>query len=114
MGSYTDLTVGGYPILETKSYASSEALTIFRESDKIISERRLAERNVLVWGVPDKEDQDEAETAFVYRASVSVVKDRLNVMGFTLARIEADFYSIRDAKINEYVSWLEGEDEGES
>ena len=36
MGSYTDLTVGGYPILETKSYASLEALTIFRESDKII------------------------------------------------------------------------------
>lgn len=113
MGSYTDLTVGGYPILETKSYASLEALTIFRESDKIIFERRLAERNVLVWGVPDKEDQDEAEIAFVYQASVSVVKDRLNVMGFNLDRAEADFYSIRDAKIDEYVSWLRYEDEGE-
>lgn len=113
MGSYTDLSVGGYPVLETKSYASSKAMTIFRESDRVIFDRKLVERNVLVWGEPDAEDRDEIEKAFVYRASISVVKDRLNVMGFTLDRVEEDFHFIRDAKIDEYISWLEDEDEGE-
>jgi hypothetical protein len=107
MGSYTDLSVGGYPVLETKSYASSEALTIFRESDRAIFDRKLVERNVLVWGEPDAEYRDDIEKAFVYKASIPVVKDRLNVMGFTLDRVEADFHFIRDAKIEEYVSWLE-------
>jgi hypothetical protein len=113
MGSYTDLSVGGYPVLETKSYASSEALTIFRESDRVIFDRKLVERNVLVWGEPDAEYRDEIEQAFIYRAKISVVKDRLNIMGFTLDRVKEDFCSIRDSRIEEYVSWVEGENEGE-
>lgn len=112
MGSYTDLSVGGYPVLETKSYASLEALTIFRESDKAIVDRKIADRNVLVWGEPDLRDKDETEQAFVYRASVLVVKARLNVMGFTLGRVQQDFHSIRDSEIAKYTSWLE-EEEGE-
>jgi HEPN superfamily Toprim-like protein len=112
MGSYTDLSVGGYPVLETKSYASSRALTIFRESDRAIFDRKLSERNVLVWGKPDAECRDEIEKAFVYRASIPVVKDRLNVMGFTLDRVEDEFHLIRDARIEEYASWLEDENEG--
>jgi hypothetical protein len=34
MGSYTELSIDGYPLLTTKNYAEPEVLTIFRESDK--------------------------------------------------------------------------------
>jgi hypothetical protein len=111
MGSYTDLSVGDYPVLETKSFASSQALTVFRESDKIFADRKLSERSVLVWGNADRED--EIEKCFMYRASIRVVKDRLNVMGFTLDRVKREFHSVRDAKISTYISWIEDDEEGE-
>jgi len=47
MGSYTDLSVGGYPILETKSAVVPEAMTIFRETDKRLFTRKISERNEL-------------------------------------------------------------------
>ena len=33
MGTYTELTISGYPLLHTKSAVSSEAMTVFRELD---------------------------------------------------------------------------------
>jgi hypothetical protein len=47
MGSYTEFSVDGYPLVETKSFAVPEVLAVFRESDKRVFQRMFSERNRL-------------------------------------------------------------------
>lgn len=77
MGSYTDLSVGGYPILETKSAVVPEAMTIFRETDKRVFTRKISERNELIWGQPDAATDDVSETAVQYACETGKIIDRL-------------------------------------
>lgn len=111
MGSYTDLSIDGYPILETKSYVIPEVMTLFQESDKRVAPRKLSERNELVWGkVSPEADQDEI--AVTYSCEVWKVIDRLNVMGFTMPRIREEFEDIRKSEVEKYAAWLEDSDDG--
>ncbi len=65
MGSYTEFSVNGYPLVQTKSYAVPEVLSVFRESDKRVFQRMFSERNWMVWGKTTLED-DELETVILY------------------------------------------------
>jgi hypothetical protein len=94
MGSYTDLTIDGFVVIEAKSYVFADAMTIFRESNKKTFERKISE------------DSEELETAIVYACKTSHVIDRLNVMGFTMQRIREDFEEIRQEEIEKLNSWL--------
>ncbi len=100
MGSYTELSIDGYPLLNTKSFAVPEALTIFRETDKRVFERKFSERNPAVWGTPNPED-DEYETAVLYQSTAGKIAQRLDIMGFTLYRAQKDFERLRLQRINE-------------
>ena len=62
MGSFTDLSVGGYPLLQTKSEAVPEVMTVFQEADR----RVFTERNERVSGDADSEDDGETEVGIVY------------------------------------------------
>ena len=95
MGSYTDLSIGGYPVLQTKGAVDHEVMTIFRESDKRVFPRLLSERNELVWGKPDTNEEDEIETAVLYASDAHKVADRLDIMGFTMARVRHAFEPAR-------------------
>lgn len=106
MGSYTDLSVGGYPILETKSAVLPEAMTVFRETDRRVFTRRVSERNALVWGVRN-ENNTEIETAIEYSCEVGHAIDRLNVMGFTLDCVQREFELGRQTTIAKFESWAE-------
>ena len=66
MGSYTDLSVDGYPLIQTKSAVIPEVMTIFRETDRRLFVRNLSERNELIWGQPDIHIPDDTETAVQY------------------------------------------------
>jgi hypothetical protein len=46
MGSYTHLTVAGYPLFETKSEVVPELMTVFRETDRRMFIRRISDRKV--------------------------------------------------------------------
>lgn len=105
MGSYTELSVAGYPVVESKSAVVPEAMTVFRETDRRVFTRRTSERNVLVWGVPDDSEEDEIETAIEYSCETASVIDRLNVMGFTLSRVRREFESGRRAELAKFESW---------
>lgn len=107
MGTITDLTIAGYPIIETKSVVVPEVMTIFRETDRRIFTRRLSERNPLVWGEPEDRSDEEMETAIEYSCETGKVSDRLNVMGFTLRRVREEFETGRRAKLENYESWAE-------
>ena len=95
MGSITDLSVDGYPLLQTKSAVIPEVMTIFRETDRRIFVRNVSERNELIWGKPGTHLTDETETAVQYVADAYKVADRLNVMGFTMRRVRDSFEPAR-------------------
>ncbi len=96
----TEFSIDGYPLLETKSYAVDEVLVIFRESDKRVFDRMLSERNPMVWGIPSPED-DELETVILYQSTAERIAQRLDIMGFTLARAKEDFeLALREKLLN--------------
>ncbi|MCL5291038.1 MAG: HEPN/Toprim-associated domain-containing protein [Actinobacteria bacterium] len=88
-------------MLLTKSTVVPEAMTIFRESDKCIFDRKLSERNPVIWGEPKEPDRETHERAVVYQSDTTKVIDRLNIMGFTIRRIKEDFKAIRAQKLEE-------------
>ncbi len=75
MGSYADLTIGGFLVLSTRSFAYPEAATVFDESDRFYTEPK----------------DDEHIALFGYSAAASVIRDRLDVMGFSLSASREEF-----------------------
>ena len=104
MGTYTELTIADYPLISSKSAVIPEVMTIFRETDRHVFTRRVAERNVLVWGEPDDPNDNETETVIEYSCETGKVIDRLNIMGFTIRRAREDFEVGRTAELNKYAS----------
>src|SRR6267143_4218087 len=107
MGSFTDLSVDGYPLLQTKSEAVPEVMTVFQETDR----RVFAARNESVLGDADSQDSGETEAGIVYSCETRKVIDRLDVMGFTLRRAREDFETLRKSKIEEFDAWAEDGEE---
>ena len=100
MGSYTELTVGGYLLLTTKSYAHTETFTIFRESGKRVFDRRISIENPLIPGTPANQ-RNEIETVVLYQSTAATVAQRLDIMGFTLDQARREFESLRLQEIEE-------------
>ena len=65
MGTYTELTIADYPIVSSKSAVVPEVMTLFRETNRRVFTRRVAERNVLIGGEPDDPNDQEAETVIL-------------------------------------------------
>jgi hypothetical protein len=105
MGTYTDFSIAGYPLINSKSAVVPEAMTVFRESDKRVFSRRLGERNPLVWGDAYANEADEVETATMYVCNIDAVIARLEVMGFTINRTRRDFEVGRQAELAMYQDW---------
>lgn len=88
MGSIGYFSIGGFTIAETENSIEPEFLILFDESDKIIEYDP---------DVPDPienrdEDEDDVSVEYAgYSAELSVVKDRLDLMGFTIERARRDF-----------------------
>jgi hypothetical protein len=92
MGTYCEFYVADYPVFSSKGQASPLFMTLFRERDKRVFDRRCADRNRLTWGHADW-DPTEMERVVEYTSTVPEVRDRLRVMGFTLPRAMAEFES---------------------
>lgn len=101
MGSSCELYVDNHPVLSSKSYAVGEAMTLFREEDKRVYERKVSERNSLIWG--HQEDDGEVETVYEYSNTVEIIIDRLEVMSFAIPRVEREFKQ----EINELIQSME-------
>ena len=106
MGSYTELTVAGYPLITSKSEVIPEVMTVFRETDRRVHTRRVSERNPLVWGVPDPDNQ-EIETTIEYSCLAREAIDRLDVIGFSLRRVRESFEAGRQLRLDELASRAE-------
>ena len=106
MGSYTELTVAGYPLITSKGAVIPEVMTVFRETDRRVFTRRVSERNPLVWGTPDPDNQ-EIETAIEYSCMTHQAIHRLDVMGFSFRRVRESFEAERQLKLDELESRAE-------
>jgi hypothetical protein len=109
MGTYTDFSIAGYPLINSKSAVVPETMTVFRESDKRVFTRRLGDRSPLVWGDAYADQADEVESATLYVCNTDAVVARLEVMGFTINRARRDFESGRQAELAMYEELARGE-----
>tara|TARA_R110002167_G_scaffold98718_7_gene259400 strand:- start:19661 stop:20872 length:1212 start_codon:yes stop_codon:yes gene_type:complete len=82
-------------------------MTLFRESDRRIRTRKHG-INDLIQGIDDVCAGSEIEeTAIEYVCSAKHAADRLDVMGFNMQRVQAEFESGCLARVAEYRSWEE-------
>lgn len=107
------LFVADYPIYPSVGDIDPIIMTIFRESDRRVFERRIAERNRLVWGIDelDLSDENEMEIVYEYANTVANIRQRLDVMGFSLRRVREEFYKVlaedsvsHESQINRFVA----------
>lgn len=85
-------------------------MTLFRETNRRVFTRRVAERNVLIWGEPNDPDDQETEMVTEYSCTTADAIDRLNIMGFTYSRVQDEFEAGRRAELEKYSSWAEDDD----
>lgn len=71
-------------------------MTLFEECDKAVFRRRLCERNSREWCI-DPSDTEE-ETAYIYRLPALHARQRLDILGYTVAKARALF----DTRVAEY------------
>jgi hypothetical protein len=110
MSSHTILDIDGYDLLDTARYADETVLTVFRESDKYLEVVRIADdlsRTVLPKQVGSdfEVDEEDEQISVGYRASGKIVRDRLDVMGFTLDATRSVFERGILARLERLTEW---------
>jgi len=91
MGSYATLSVGGRELFSTKNGIDPLLMSIFRPRDKRIRKEPATE------AVADAYDRDaeledlDTVTILEYRSTVAQLRDRLDLMGFTLEHSRSAF-----------------------
>ena len=121
MGSYCQLEIAGHGFLGSKSYVDDVLMTLFDESDRQVTERRIDDADPDSAG-PD--DEPEFETLYQYRLDAAGAKHRLDILGFTVARARDAFehgiqelLSVDDDEGSSFYcgpSWLDEGDERRS
>lgn len=109
MGSYCQLYIAEYPVFSSKSYVYPAVMTMFRERDKSIYQRHFSERNQIEWGHVTP-DYDDFETAVEYRAKAKELRDRLDIIGFSLAKVRSEFNKMKAFKLEKLKEWSEDDD----
>jgi hypothetical protein len=89
MGAYAQLLVDGYSFCETKNHVDPTVMTLFRESDRRCVERTYAE----VYG-EEPQEGNPTVVCFGYANTARNIRQRLDVMGFSLAGVERDFRAV--------------------
>jgi hypothetical protein len=87
MGSYANLNLGGYPLASTKNDVDPTAMMLFTKDDERI---RLPDPAEVAFDPVDGEEVDCSPT-IEYVASLAVVRDRLEFMGYTLDKSREEF-----------------------
>ena len=107
MGSYTELTIDNYPIHSSKSYVPNISC-IFCESDKKVFDRKINERNEIIWG---NIEEDDIETAYEYQTIVEIAIERLEILGYSLNKTKQDFIESKNKEVEEQNNFLEFPDD---
>jgi hypothetical protein len=89
MGTYVTLSIAGHEILSTKNSTNNAVMTLFVEHDKVA---RSKGRTIPLEEFFESDKRSEIEEPFLgYETYVHVARDRMDVMGYTMARVKALF-----------------------
>jgi hypothetical protein len=105
MGSYCELYISNYLIATTKNEIDPFLLSIFQPNDLVVYERKIGERYQLLYGRDDS--VDERERAIQYINTAQNLKERLNVVGFTMKRVEEAFENSKIESLERLNEWIE-------
>lgn len=99
-------------MITSKNRVIPEVMTLFREADRQEFTRSLSDAGCLPED-PRDDDFDDDETVLVREYSVETWKaiERLNVMGFSMSRIQREYEECRAADLGVFESWAEEESE---
>ncbi|WP_313717622.1 HEPN/Toprim-associated domain-containing protein, partial [Kaistella carnis] len=104
MGSYCELYISNFPIATTKNEIDPFLLSIFQPNDLVIFDRKIGDRFQLLYG---REDSiDEQEIAIQYFNTAQNLKDRLNVIGFTMKKVEKEFENTKRESLERLHEWI--------
>jgi len=104
MGQYCELYISDYPISTTKNEIDPFILSLFQPEDLNHFDRLIGERNQLLYGRGDSDD--ETEHAVEYSNTAKNIKDRLEIMGFTLKKAMSEFEIGKDESIERLTGYL--------
>lgn len=106
MGSWAYLRIGDFTLYSNKDDVDPTVMMLFTEADK-----RVREVNASEFDVSEMQDGDpgssEPSIAVEYAASLAVVKDRLEFMGFTVPIVRREFDAGVEEQLNDLNRRLE-------
>jgi hypothetical protein len=105
MGTLTALTIGGYDFYSTRSYADPLVMTIFTEDDRFEKSSVTSDDSL------DYAEDQYDRTEIGYTAPAAVIRDRLDVMGFTLRAAKETFEQGVRTRLAELREWENEPDE---
>jgi hypothetical protein len=108
MGQYCELYISDYPISTTRNEIDPSILSLFQPEDLNHFDRLIGARNQLLYGRDDIED--ETEHAVEYSNTAKNIRDRLEIMGFTLKKAMSEFESSKEESIEELSGYLNDKD----
>ena len=91
MGSTCVLSIADYPLGETKASPPADWVSFFACTDFKKRRRRIGKRNPLIWGRPQPNTVNVLESIYEYIAPAWVVRERLDLFGFTLNEFDTKF-----------------------
>ncbi len=105
MGSYCELYISKFPISTTKNEVDPFLLSIFLPEDLVVFERKVGDRFQLLYGRDD--EVEENERAIQYVNTAKNLKERLDVIGFTMKRVKEAFENSKKESLECLKEWLE-------
>jgi hypothetical protein len=106
MGSFAQLEIDGFEIYSTKNSVDNEVMTIFRESEQVVIPNCPPSESV--FGETVDSQDGETDCRVVYTCEVWKVRDRLDIMGFTLTRVNREFQELLSKHV-ESIDWWNGD-----
>lgn len=109
MGSYAECWIGSFYVGSTKNDIDPGLMQLFRSSDKqsISAKKGNLPFQLHRW-VIDIEDEEDV-SVICYRAPVRVIKDRLELIGYTLETAKSAFTISMKAEAALYKKWAQGD-----
>ncbi len=91
MGSYSTLRIGGRQLFSAKNGIDPLLMSLFRPSDKRIRKEAATEALADAYGRKAELEDVDPVTIVQYRSTVTHLRDRLDLMGFTSQRARRTF-----------------------
>src|SRR5215207_3431147 len=91
MGSRAYLCLGDLTLSQTNREIDPSVMMLFTEADKRVSRTHVINLSSDPNSDNAHSEEEDIDVTFEYRASLAIVKDRLEFMGFTLTAVKTAF-----------------------